>query len=101
MPPVKRKTPTQRAAEYADKLRELEARRKERSSPGPGYYDPKKPPATISHGSTSAFKSGTNRMKTAHSTPSPMDVSDPGAYDMSSHKSLVRSVVSILRPLGW
>ena len=82
------KTPSQRAAEHAQFVKEQEAKRKEKSSPGPGAYDPVMRKTLGTHGSNSAFKSGVDRNKPAASTPSAMDVGDPGAYNMIEHKSL-------------
>ena len=38
MAPAKRKTPTERAKEHAEKVKEMQARREQKSSPGPGAY---------------------------------------------------------------
>ena len=48
MAPAKRKTPTERAKEHAEKVKEMQARREQKSSPGPGAYragsyEPKSP----------------------------------------------------------
>lgn len=88
-----RKTPTERAAEHAQKQKELAARRMERSQPGPGAYDPKR--VASSSGGSSAFKSTTDRNKRApSSTAVPNTVGDPGAYELSGHRSLQSQATS-------
>jgi hypothetical protein len=87
--PCKRamKSPSERAAEHAQRMKDLQARRQEMSGPGPGSYEPSRPKsASDGSGSSSAFKSSSDRLnKPPPSTASPSSTGDPGSYDPSGH----------------
>ena len=80
-------TPSERAAQHAQKTKEALARLEQRAIPGPGAYDPKAAPPPAHTGST-AFKSATDRAKRSASTAVPNAVGDPGAYEVTNHLSV-------------
>lgn len=90
---MKKKSPTERAAEHAQKLKEHQARREAKSSPGPGSYEPQQarsPPK----GAGAAFKSSTDRAKTPPSSADITTGGDPGAYETAGHQSLSKHAAS-------
>jgi hypothetical protein len=103
MPPAAAKrrpqTPSERAAEHAQKLKEQQARRQQNCPPGPGAYDPKKPAASAASSQT-AFKSQTDRSKPLASAAVPNSVGDPGAYEMSGHLSTASTAKSFSSKKG-
>lgn len=91
MPPKPRKpqlTPSQRAAEHAQKLKAEKERREASVSPGPGAYDPQLPKSTSKLLPSSAFNSHTDRGKLAASSAAPNAVGDPGSYEIMEHNSI-------------
>ena len=78
----KNMTPSERAAEHLEQRKKLEEKKKERSMPGPGAYEPGAFKAkTTSMQSSSAFRSTTDRSKKIHSTTQSAMLGDPGMYD--------------------
>lgn len=81
-------TPSQRAAEHAQKIKAEKERREANISPGPGAYDPQKSKGTSQSSPSSAFNSHTDRTKAVPSSASPNAMGDPGSYEVMGYNSV-------------